>query len=80
MAAEKLERGKIAVIINYERRDSEVARITFNKKLLKSYYHQLKKIAADIDAPSDGLLKMVTVSCLSGTLQRYGFSRSAKDL
>jgi len=59
MAAEKLERGKIAVIINYERRDSEVARITFNKKLLKSYYHQLKKIAADIDAPSDGLLKMV---------------------
>ena len=59
IAAEKLERGKIAVIINYDRKDSEVGRITFNEKLLKSYYQKVKKIASDVDAPSDGLLKLV---------------------
>jgi uncharacterized protein (TIGR00255 family) len=59
IAAEKLERGKIAVIINYDRKDSEVGRITFNEKLLKAYYQKVKKIASDVDAPSDGLLKLV---------------------
>jgi len=59
VASEKLERGKIVVNINYERKDSEVARIIINEKLLKSYYHQIKKIATDIEAPSDGLLKLV---------------------
>ena len=59
IAAEKLERGKIAVIINYDRKDSEVGRITFNEKLLKSYYQKVKKIASDVDAPSDGLLRLV---------------------
>jgi len=59
IASKKLERGKIAVNISYEHKDSEEARITFNEKLLKSYYKKVKKIATDIDAPSDGLLKLV---------------------
>lgn len=59
MVSEKLERGKIAVSINYGRKDDEVARITFNKKLLKSYYKELMEIANDLGAPKDEILKIV---------------------
>ncbi len=58
-ATEKLERGKIAVVINYQRKDSEVAKISINEKLLKTYYKKLKNIASEVGAPTDGLLKMV---------------------
>ena len=58
-ASEKLERGKIAITVSYERKDSEVARVTFNQKLLKSYYEELKSIASDLDANQDDILKMV---------------------
>ncbi len=59
LVTEKLERGKIAVNISYDRKDTEVARITFNKRLLKTYYEELRDIAIDLNAPTDGILQQV---------------------
>jgi uncharacterized protein (TIGR00255 family) len=57
--SEKLERGKITVNINYERKDNEVARITFNRKLFKSYYQELQEIADSLGSSTDQLFRMV---------------------
>lgn len=59
VVTEKLERGKIAVNINYERKDTEVARITFNKRLLKAYYKEVSEIASALEAPTDNLLEVI---------------------
>ena len=59
IATEKLERGKIAINISYERKDTETARITFNRKLLKSYYEEIKEIASSLSVESNDLLKTV---------------------
>ena len=50
IATEKLERGKVSINISYERKDTEVARVSINAKLLKSYYQELKQIAKNLDA------------------------------
>jgi len=59
VVTEKLERGKIAVNINYERKDADLSRVSFNRKLLKLYYNELEEIAADLDASKDDLLGKV---------------------
>jgi uncharacterized protein (TIGR00255 family) len=59
VVTEKLERGKISVNINYERKDAELSRISFNRKLLKLYYQELKQLAEDLDAPKENLLHLV---------------------
>ena len=58
IVAERLDRGKVAINISYERKDSNVAKITFNEKLFKSYYKEINRIANDAGAPSEGLFKM----------------------
>ena len=58
IVAEKLERGKVAVNVQYERKDVETMKVAFNEKLLKSYYQELKRIATEIEAPTEGLFKM----------------------
>jgi uncharacterized protein (TIGR00255 family) len=50
IATEKLERGKVSINISYERKDTEVARVSINAKLLKAYYQELKQIAKNLDA------------------------------
>ena len=59
IVTEKLERGKIAVNINYERKDDQGVRVSVNKKLLKSYYDQVSDAAANLEASMDGILGMV---------------------
>jgi uncharacterized protein (TIGR00255 family) len=59
IASEKLERGKISISVSYERKDTEVARVTFNRKLLKSYYDEVKGISTDLNANMDDILKFV---------------------
>ena len=56
---EKLERGKIAININYERKDDQAVRITINKKLLKSYYTEVSDMASSLNASTDGILGKV---------------------
>ena len=59
IVTEKLDRGKIAVNINYERLDVEMARISFNKKLIKSYHEELKEIADSLQEGADSLLNYI---------------------
>ena len=59
IASEKLERGKVSVNISYERKDTEVARISINSKLLKSYYQEIKQIATSLEVDSTGIFRMV---------------------
>ncbi len=59
LIAEKLERGKISVNVSYLRKDDEGARITFNKKLLKSYYQEIAKMAQELGADEGDFLKLV---------------------
>ena len=59
LISEKLERGKISVNITYERKDDQVAKVNFNKKLLKGYYQEVADIANDLGAPTDEILKII---------------------
>ena len=59
IATEKLERGKIAVNITYERKDDEGARVSINRKLLKSYYMEISDLASKLQASTDGILGLV---------------------
>ena len=58
IVAERLDRGKVAINISYDRKDANVAKITFNEKLFKSYYKEISRLAKDAGAPSEGLFKM----------------------
>ncbi len=59
LITEKLERGKISVNITYARKDDQVARVTINRKLLKSYFTEISELAAELGAPSDDVFKIV---------------------
>ena len=59
LLSEKLERGKISVNITYERKDDQVAKVSFNKKLLKGYYQEVVDIANDLGAPTEEILKII---------------------
>jgi uncharacterized protein (TIGR00255 family) len=59
LITEKLERGKISVNITYARKDDQVARVTINKKLLKSYYTEISGLAEELGAPSEEVFKIV---------------------
>lgn len=59
IVTEKLERGKIAVNITYERKDDEGARVSINQKLLKSYYSEISEVASKLEASTEGILGLV---------------------
>lgn len=48
----ELKRGKIELVINYEKINSN-SKITINKEQLKNYYKQLKKISTELDNQND---------------------------
>lgn len=55
---ERLERGKISVVITYERRIAEQAPQRYNETLFISHYQELKKLADRVMAPYDHLFEM----------------------
>ncbi|MDH3708333.1 MAG: YicC family protein [Cyclobacteriaceae bacterium] len=59
LISEKLDRGKISVNVSYDRKDDQVAKIAFNKKLLKTYYQEVAGIASELGAPTEEILKIV---------------------
>ncbi len=59
LISEKLDRGKISVNVSYDRKDDQVAKIAFNKKLLKAYYQEVAGIASELGAPTEEILKIV---------------------
>ena len=62
LLAEKLERGKVSVNINFLKKDDDVPKISVNKKLFKTYYKQLLELADDLNANRDEIFKLALQS------------------
>ncbi len=58
LISEKLERGKVAVNIEYQRYGDEETKQSYNEKLFTAYYWELKKLADKVMAPYDQLFEL----------------------
>jgi uncharacterized protein (TIGR00255 family) len=58
LISEILERGKVAVSIDYERVADGQVRQSYNEALFTSYYAELKKLADKVYAPYENLFQM----------------------
>jgi uncharacterized protein (TIGR00255 family) len=58
LISEVLERGKVSVSIEYERRDSGAIKQTYNDTLFLAYYAELKKLADRVYAPYDNIFEL----------------------
>lgn len=56
---DKLERGKVAVSIEYLKKGQVSSRININRDLFKSYYAELSDLVQEVDAPQNDLFKIV---------------------
>jgi uncharacterized protein (TIGR00255 family) len=52
LLAEKLERGKVSLSIEYAKTGKAEVKQTYNKELFTAYYNELKKLADTVIAPS----------------------------
>ena len=52
LVAEKLERGKVSLSIDYQKTERQEIRQTYNEALFVAYYQELKKLADKVVAPS----------------------------
>ena len=58
MVSEKLERGKVALSIEYEKTAGAAIRQTYNESLFQAYYAELKKLADRVYAPYESLFEL----------------------
>lgn len=56
--SEKLERGKVSVVIDFQRYGEAEIKQTYNEKLFASYYLELKKLANSVNATTDQLFQL----------------------
>src|SRR5688572_30324984 len=47
LISEKLDRGKVAIAIDYQRYGEEETKQSYNEKLFIAYYHELKKLRSE---------------------------------
>lgn len=57
LMSEKLERGKISLILEYSNKEETVAKVNINEKLFKEYYHRLKTLSDVVESSGDDLFK-----------------------
>lgn len=57
LVSEKLERGKVSVSIEYEKRSDGEIKQAYNETLFTAYYNELKKLADKVDAPYESLFE-----------------------
>jgi uncharacterized protein (TIGR00255 family) len=60
--SEKLERGKVSVVIEYQRHGDDSLKQTYNEALFAAYYQQLRKLADKVVAPHDNLFQLALTS------------------
>ena len=53
LIAEKLERGKVSLTIEYQKTGRVEIRQTYNEDLFVAYYNEIKKLAEKVSAPSN---------------------------
>ena len=58
LISDKLERGKISIVIEYQRHSDDAVRQSYNDVLFIAYYAELKKLADRVVAPYDNLFEL----------------------
>ncbi len=56
--SEKLQRGKISLVVEYIHKKGADTVMTINTDLFKIYYHQLQQLAEDVQAPVHDIFRM----------------------
>ena len=56
--SEKLERGKVSLIVEYQRYGEQEVKQSYNQKLFVAYFSELKKLADRVMAPYEGLFEL----------------------
>jgi uncharacterized protein (TIGR00255 family) len=62
LLSDRLQRGKAAVNIEYQRLDAAATKLAINKKLFLQYYQELSELAGQVGANTDELLKLTLQS------------------
>ena len=57
--SEKLQRGKISIVVEYIHKKGAETVMNINTDLFKIYYNQLKQLAEDVQAPLQDIFRMV---------------------
>jgi uncharacterized protein (TIGR00255 family) len=58
LISEKLERGKVSMILEYTNKTDDTAKVNINEKLFRSYYDKLHALAQSVGAKSEDLFRM----------------------
>jgi len=74
LVSEKLERGKVSLVIEYLRHGDSTVKQTYDEKLFAAYYAALKKLANAVEAPHDQLFQLALNSpdVIQGTIKETG--------
>ena len=56
--SERLERGKVSLVIEYQRHGEQEIKQTYNRDLFVAYFSELKKLADRVMAPYEGLFEL----------------------
>src|SRR4026207_1947778 len=56
--SEKLERGKVSLVVEYQRYGEQDIKQSYNQKLFIAYFSELKKMADRVMAPYEGLFEL----------------------
>jgi uncharacterized protein (TIGR00255 family) len=62
LVSEKLERGKVSIVIEYQRYGDTSLKQSYNEALFVAYYAELKKLADRVVAPYDNLFQLALAS------------------
>jgi uncharacterized protein (TIGR00255 family) len=62
LVSEKLERGKVSIVVEYQRYGDTTLKQSYNEALFVAYYGELKKLADRVVAPYDNLFQLALSS------------------
>src|SRR5690348_5176521 len=58
LISERLERGKVSLVIEHQRYGEQAVKQTYNQNLFVAYFSELKKLADRVMAPYEGLFEL----------------------
>jgi len=61
LISEKLERGKVSLVLEFSNKLDSVAKVSINERLFHAYYDKLKKLSDGVESNSADLFKMAVM-------------------
>ena len=58
LISEKLERGKVSLLLEYSNKKEAVSKVRINEELFKMYFEKLKELSDGVESKSEDLFKM----------------------